>query len=415
LPTPFDFEAFNLLPKPFRGIASLPSRMMWWLFPIFLILIVTVCSLTGTLGTLKDLQARSDVERALNIGDPSPSPISFPLWRDFPSGLFLVGIVATTYLVHKQWNLFRTVIAELEQSGALIRKEELEFSLGHRLVGLPWFQKDDVTQSIGYEGFMNRLNRWMDSLSYLFFVNVIIAGLLAFLFISSEERLGLFRILADSSAPHGETVRFAQSAYENWWGSKDNLPGNVAGGFIVAFAMLIITLQNVAGLAAVYLIGSLRAFFAFSADWYNGDRNYGWMPLTRAYRTVRFSLMIHAAMLSLVLLVVDFSAWKWNVLLFLIWLGAVVLYGPIPWFVFRCTQDSATDLLVSRVKAESSSLTQGERLEGAEILRRQVGAVRIRPLSRSRDWRWAFFVTVGLPLLLSAAQIFSTFVASTGK
>lgn len=236
-----------------------------------------------------------------------------------------------------------------------------------------------------------------------------IAGLLTLLLVWGEYESKVFRVIVPYGVGSPAYDGWLNLIYRNWWASWESLPGFVAYCIIAYFAIYVIIIQNIAGLRAVILIGSLPSVATFHVDWQNRDGHFGWRPLADAYRTVVVSLAVHVFALGLIVFVMGLSGVVWIVGLLLLWLAAATAYIGVPFLTFRGVyKESATERV--RVYFQSvpplpnEALARIEREDSDRSWANQVHSCEFHPLFlRRRTPSWLLLYLV-VPALLAVVQ-----------
>jgi len=396
--SPHDFDPFLVLPPPLRAIQRLPAWGITFLLPIFLAVILVATALDGTVGGSSDFRPIQDIKTALGLGQPPPTPASFPFLRDFTSMALLCAVVATSVVVHLQWKLFATCISGLMTSGALTPRQAPLFRRHHRLLRIDRAGSE-------FQSFIGRTNsrlaRWGD----FSFLIVLAACGIATIFVVGLQHVGLFRILTPRPYSENNPAIFSHNAYNNWWASINHVWGVITYGGLAAFEVCLMLWQNIVGVFAVYIAVALPAYYEYSLDPLVPADNYGWGPLATAFRTVRLSLAIHAFMITILLVVINIRIWIWTIVPFCTWLFAVCLYLPVPWAVFRHVKGEWQRRRRAEMQSSFMSMSEADRLAAEASLVEIVKSVKLRPLSRQPVLTLTFAATILLPIVLTIVQI----------
>jgi hypothetical protein len=357
---------------------------------------VVAAAFEGNLGSLSDFQLVDDFRRVTD-STTDAGPQEFPLIRDVATWL-LAGIVFLTLgLVWRQWQVFGVCLTGLTASGVLTERATPTFNRVRRLAGY-----HRVADGGDLSQFVSRVNTGLRIASYGLALVVVVSVILAFLLARSYESLGVFRLWNVDGSGVSDGA-FARQAYTEWWASSEHLAGYLVYLSVSVIGIFVILLQNVVGMAAVYVIGGLPAFCDFAADWYDQDGNYGWHPLGKAFRTVRVSLLVHGVALTVLFAMVGAGVWAYTVPLLCLWLLVIPLYLGVPALVFRGVG--------SEVKARTLRRAAG--IDARDVVRAAfvvpyVRQASIKPLRVNRFGVYAFFGSILLPIFLTAAQIAGT-------
>ena len=404
-----DFDPFVVF-QLFRHLRNVNS----WLLSVLIGLVVAgvisaASALSGSFGHVSDFQPVQDFQRLFSLGRTQPAVPEFPLIRDITSWYLVFVVVATCGIVHRQWQLMARCLSGLAENGVLRPKPVL--TLGRRS---RWLQ---VHRYVETERPQEALNNFIGRINDVLAARVarwapVLAGISAFLVLSLiiADKESLFHVLVPRALTVSKQTEWLSNAYASWWASIDHPVGLIAY-FVVAFVgAYVIVLQNLIGVASVYIIAALPDLAEFDADWLNRDGHYGWKPVLRVFRTVYISLSLHGLTISILLIVLGLQSFPWIFGLVAIWVVVVPLYIAVPWRLFRHVEDRAKQRRVDELGAmlggrdmdESPNLAHA-RVVALEIERTR--RARIRPVRVLVPELSTFGIAVLLPLVLTAAQI----------
>jgi hypothetical protein len=408
-PAVLDFDPFAVIPL-FRHLRNVNSWVLAIPIGIFLGGIIAGASaLSGAFGHVSDFQPVQDLQRLFDVGHPQPAHPAFPLIRDVTSWYLALVVVATCVIVHRQWQLMARCLSGLAEDGVLRPKSSITFTRRSRALQVHRYV-DATKPADALNDFITRINevlaariaRWAP----------VIAGVAAFLVLSLiiADKESLFHVLTPRGFSLSQQQQWLSKAYATWWAGIDHPLGLIAyflGAFIGAY---IIVMQNLIGVASVYVILALPDLADFDADWLNRDGHYGWKPVVRVFRTVYASLSLHGLTISILLVVLGLQSFPWIAGLVAIWIVVVPLYIAIPWRLFRHIESQTKQRRVDDLAAllGADSLQQPLNLSQARVVALEIERTRrarIRPVQVLVPELSTFGVAVLLPLVLTVAQI----------
>lgn len=393
-----DFNPFNVLHIPLdAGRRIHAAHISLVMGTVIVIAVLAVAAAEGTLGSIEDLHPGRDLARVIGTSN-EPGSQNFPVLRDVASWALAAIVVATGGVVWRQWQIFSVCLKGLAQTGVLRERSQPHYGRLHRLLGY-----HRVAPGGDFGTFIRRTNAVLNTVGYVAVGVAVISFILALLLVRSYDSLGVFR-LWNVDASGLSDAEFARQSYDAWWASQENYGGFVVYLAISVVAIFVILLQNVVGLVAVYLIGGLPVFCEFEIDWFDRDRSFGFRPLGQAFRTVRWSLVMHGVALTTVFAIVGASAWAYTVPLLLLWLFVIPLYLGVPAMVFHGVAAKAKDAALARVARDNG----GDDVLLASSAVPFIRAAVVRPLRVTRLGIYAFSGSVLLPIALTIAQIMGT-------
>jgi pimeloyl-ACP methyl ester carboxylesterase len=166
-------------------------------------------------------------------------------------------------------------------------------------------------------------------------------------------------------------------------------------------------------MACVYLGVAMPALVDFGADWDDPEECYGWSPLSRMYRTVYWSLMLHGGTLTMLLVVLGVDNFRWLVGLAFLWSLVLPLYTVIPWLVFRRVRTLVADRRMRDIDAGLENDLQRSEFDTqkrdfrrlAKEQRQAVANARIVPLRLPRLQVPPFIVLGLFPIILTILSV----------
>ena len=361
------------------------------------------------MGGREDFQLWADLRRIFTGRVDDGSAAEFPLVRDVASWFFVLMVAGTCVIVHRQWVLMSDCLSDAAKSGALKPAKATAFSRLHRMILLPRLLSD-ASPANYLPILVQRVNNGMARAGRYVVVVGVAAGILALLLVVGENKNGLFRVLAPSSLTGGARSAWVEEAYGSWWASIHEHPfGFISYLCIAGFGIFVILLQNVVGVACTYLIVSLSAVCEIDADWLNRDGLFGWRSVGEVFRTVRWSLALHGAALSVAVLVLGVDNFPWILVLVAIWVVVVPLFAVMPILTFRAVERAVRERRVKQLEAELVAQGRATDVTAIRSYRDEIEythSARIRPLKSKRASVPALLVLVVLPVVLTGAQIF---------
>jgi hypothetical protein len=407
--TPFDpFQAISGAPKT----KSWPSWRLLLTFPLVFAVAIVVTLFDGTLGSAGSLQPLEDMQRVFRIGHVTASKPAFPFLRDFASWIVFAIIVLTIALVHRQWKAMRGCLGRLSDSGVLVLKATPTVPNGwprwlriHRLAA----DKDDA---MSLDQLVNRLNGILRALSNATLLFGGSAAALVFLLVLSEQRNGIFGVLAPQGFTAAGQRAWLRLSYQSWWAGTNHLPGLILYCACACLGIYVVLMQNVVGVVTVYLTVFLPLFADFGMDWNNVDGHFGWSGVSDGYRTVLWSLTLRGFALSFLFIVLGVRNFEWITALLAIWAAVLPLYTIVPFQVFgRIGRDAVERRILSLLKEQGNAEALGDprsRLLLSIVIRQEIRELRTyhsmilrpRPIETSLA-----FGTIVLPIGLAIAQI----------
>lgn len=409
---PVAFQPFRVAPF----FAKARTWNSWWLlvlWPLFMLGAMVVTRLEGTLGGVEDLHPWSDLLHLVDTDTSRVSEPHFPFLRDATTWILLFVVSATCAIVHRQWQQMEDCLPKLLETGVLEPSPADGFANGHpRFLLVKWLRR--IPPVNRYPTLVRQINKVMQIVGWYSIVPAFAALLVALLIVLGENRNGLFEALAPDSLVGVNRAEWVKEAYESWWASISHPFGFVYYVLIAFFGIFVILLQNIVGVAAVYVALSLRHVAELNVDWLNRDGRFGWRPFARIYRTVCWSLALHGSALSLMVLVLGTSNFWWMMGLVAIWVVFAPLYTIVPILVARRIANLAREKRVLSIAGKFDSLG-GDPLEMGryqdEIGRTLNAKVRLLRADGPMEVP-AILVGVFLPIVLTVAQILATFIAS---
>jgi hypothetical protein len=394
-----DINPFSVLQVPYKAAARVHPVVVSFVFgAMSVVLIVAVTALEGNLGRLSDVQVTEDVRRIVN-GSHIQGPQDFPVLRDIASWALATIAFTTLGLIWHQWQTFGRCISQLRENQVLYERAQPTFSRVHRMVR---YDRTSAPNDHPLEGFLERVDRAFRVASYFSVVVALSSVVLVMILVRSYESLGVFRLWNVDGSGLSD-AEFARGAYDGWWASSSHLGGYLVYiGISVVFVFGIL-MQNVVGAIAVYTIGGLPAFCEFRADWFNRDGNFGWRPIGEAFRTVRWSLLLHGLALTVVFAMVGAGVWAYTVPLLMLWLLVIPFYLGVPALVCRQVTRQVKDDALAQV-----ARTGPVDLVSASLVVPYIRRAPVRPLRVSQFGVYAFSASVLLPIVLTVAQIAGT-------
>lgn len=384
-------DPFRCEPLVLGRIADHSSLWTILLAPLFASLIVLANAVQGTLGQFPDGDGLRDVAYALHISTDPVESMTYPLSRDVVSLVLFIIIVATIYIVHKQWNQMHTLFPRLFTTGAFIP------TTANIAVA-----RDAVSSANGRFESVGRIAGAATMLTSVVVIALVLFGL---------REVGIFRILAPRADPSVVRDVFADDLYLNWWASLDSFPGWVAYGIIGVVGLYVIILQNVVGVLCINVIFALKkGNFKVGIDRYNRDGVAGWSALSELLTTVYLSLFLHAFALSLIIFIIGFEGIAWIVGLLVLWIVVTPIYTYFPLAFFgqgmRKARKQVIDDYIAGASPARDRITNVEPMVEQAIAAHVAGLRRIRviPLRKSQILTGVFLLQL-LPLVAAGLEI----------
>ncbi len=389
------------------------NRSPSWAFvlaPVFSIIAVVVAKVEGTLGSSSDVQLWDDIRRVIRPSAVAASKPSFPLIRDFPSVVLMIAMVGTCFIVWRQWKLFHAALPAVVNAGVLSSLgpgSVPSYQARHKLLLMDRLVKPTASET-ALEALFRRVNGWFNVVGKFSEVIGAVAVILAVMLVIGENHGGIFRVLL----PEGEApAPWLASTYSSWWASINHVGGVVTYGFISWFGMYVILLQNAVGLICVYFLIGLEATADMNYDFLAGDQCGGWAALTKAYKSVHFSLVLHGLTLSVLVVILGVGI-PWLVLLMALWVCVIPLYLWIPHRMFGRVAAAARKRHLAEIRkplevtqATTASLQDAYHLSVLRGEVERIAVARLNPLRVRRSELPQVLIAVLLPILLTIAQI----------
>jgi hypothetical protein len=236
---------------------------------------------------------------------------------------------------------------------------------------------------------------------------VIFAGFVLATLLGNGLNKNIFRVFAPSNATDEQRHQWVSQARDSWWAGPEHPMGLLLFSVIAWFAMALILTFNTVGAISVYVAIALHFVAETNADWYNRDGRYGWMPVTRVYRTVYLCLVLLGFSIAWLIALLGSE-----VLISLTGLAALyILMLPVytfaPWLLFRTVEGKAKARRLEELNnglqgVDEKDLAQVQ-LFVSEFARCR--AARIQPMRIRSISVGAFASVVLLPIVLTLAQI----------
>lgn len=377
--TVFEFEAhrqfrtlFQGSPPWLAGLIAFTAAIGGWLL---------TAVIHGNLGSLANISPVDDIQRFFGRGPTGPTPTEFPFLRDIVSmAIAAIGSISLALIIH-QWRVMQFTIRDCVANGVLTPREPTE----------------DAPNSL--QSLMQATNRRMRSRPVQ--IAAILLTLTAVVLLEvSPSRNGLFINLSNIDDP-ASASKWAEQAYQNWWASSNN-PGSWLAYHLVLFLFAwSIALQNVAGIATLWIASRLDGVARISFDEYDTDKWHGWEPMVRLLRTVRRSLALHGFGIGFLVLLIGTQNIVWLSFLIFVWLTFVVAYLVYPWYVLSRGINKSREKRINELTrgAKGSSKVEEVRAvkrEIAELRNAKISAVGLRP-SKLAFW----LATIAGPVFLA--------------
>jgi hypothetical protein len=211
---PAAFDPFGCAPIGWLERKS-PFGLALMVAAVLLAGIVTASAIEGTLGAVSDFQPVADIRRAFSPSSAPPSAPRFPLLRDLPTGLLVLGVAATCGIILKQWQLMKSALPELVKNRVVRARDEPAYRPIHRRLRL-----EQVIRNGGSGSALRRLttglNKPMGGVgSKAQLVIAAVAAGLAALLVVGENR-GVFTILTPQALHGAERAAWLQATYNSW-------------------------------------------------------------------------------------------------------------------------------------------------------------------------------------------------------
>lgn len=408
--TPPAFDPFRSLPL-MAFTRGWRSRRFALLAPVLILIGVVASAVSGSLGGLRDFTPAVDSERLFGIGHPHASPATFPFARDYPSWLFVMCIVLTYALVHAQWKAMRSCFPELAANGVIRPRREARCNWYQRLLRIDRLAAA-ARSEYAVDNMLQSCNRSFDRIASFGPVTALVTVGIVALLMLSEQRNGVFEVLAPPRLSDSARQAWISASYHGWWAGSNHTLGVFVYAGIASLGLFLIVSQNIVGFVAVYCVMALPAVVEFDADWINRDGCYGWSPLGRTFRTVCWSIALHGVAISLLLVTLGIENFRWVLVLAITWIVILPLYLVVPILIFRKVSKTARKAreievqsgffeaiyIASPIEVISLEAQARSELEAAR-------AARIRPLRVGRLEVSAFIVTILLPIVLTVIQL----------
>ena len=384
----------------------LRTRALLLLFPILSLPIIAACAIEGTIGS--EFRPILDLRLALGA-DSLDSPAYFPLTRDTPSIWFLVAIVLTCMVVHRQWTLMTTCVSRLTTTGVIAGKQRFtppRRNLVQRLVGQVIPPRDKYDNEL--EIVLDQMRRFIRSSAKHSWLPAAVACTAAYLLTVGEQK-GLFTSILPDHLDAAQRAQWLDATYNSWWASNNHPLGLFVYFAIASFGIYVVIVQNIVGIATAYFVIALFSAAHVRADWLNRDGRYGWRPIAEIFRTVYLSLLLHGFTLAIILVAIGPAQYPWIAALLGIWLVVTPLYLLAPVAVFRRVANAAKtarhqDIAAEMATAGVTHTSTIHELQPYAMEIDRVNAARIRPL---RVGAWGFATAcavVVLPVALAILQ-----------
>lgn len=343
------------------------SRRFLWLFPSILVVAGSASLIESSFGGSNDLLLIDDLKRAIGQSGGAFSPPRFLFLRDYASWAIVLAIALTFVVVHRQWKLMHDCLPQLAASGAIRPRQYGTWRPIHRLLGIQWAAE----RGSGDTPF----RRLVDSVNELGLrpigranpLIMLIASLGLMLVLIHLRDNGIYAVLSPGGLTEAGRQAWLSKAYESWWAGTSHSLGLSVYFLASTVAVCLILLQNLVGVACVYIAVAMPAVLEFDADWENRDGNYGWSPMARMYRTVYLSLGLHLLTLLMLLWFLGPDNFVWLGLLAITWTVVFPLYTFIPAFVLRRVANDACVRKLVAIGADRDAALSKAGLTDAQI------------------------------------------------
>jgi hypothetical protein len=273
--------------------------------------------------------------------------------------------------------------------------------LDRLIVNCPDYQALDRLQE--------RMGRIQRRTRLLVSIGVLAGGFVLAALAGAGLRRSVFEVLAPTDANPAESQQWLTLARDGWWAAPSHPVGFLCYGAITWFAMCLVLTCNVVGLVTVYLAVALYFVADLGADWYNRDGRYGWMPVTRIYRTVYYCLVLLGTGISVVVALLGSNVAISLAGLIALYVLMVPVWTVIPWILFHRVEHDARRQRLDELSAAIADIDRCDigRVQSfvSEVARCRTA--RINPTRLGNVPLGAFASLVLLPIMLTTLQIYA--------
>jgi hypothetical protein len=328
-----EFDPFRTVPFLRRLESASPSKLTIKIAIVSFVAVIVSSFLEKTLGHPSDFEPIQDILRAFNPSSAPTSHPSFPLLRDFPSMALIVIISATGGLIVKQWKAMKQAIPKLVDNGVLRMRHATQGSTARYGIPLPYAirRKESDGQSLPLERLMMWFNRRLFSnlVAKKHYVIVGAAVAITLALILGQKREGITAALLPPGLSKSEQVEWLDITYNSWWASSEHFFGIGVYFCIVSFGLYLMLLQNVVGVAAVYLALCINAVAQFRLEGSVAENRRALRPIAAVYSTVLVTTALHGVALGMFYMVLN-REFEWIIALVVLWTFLAPAYVLIP-------------------------------------------------------------------------------------
>ena len=394
-----------------RLLRDAKPRTIVGMIALGLAAVVLSAILGNAFGSFSDFQPIDDAQRLMELGDPPPSPPTFPLMRDVVSWYLIAMSAATLAITRRQWRLITDAVPHLSKAGVLYWRGDVSGGRGwHRaLVGSS--HADDAPADFLDAAFRNA-RRLVTATGRYWYAIFVVAVVVAAGYINGEIN-GSFSALAPPHLGGAAEQAWLHEAIASWWASPSNPNGLLVYFLISALMFSAIAAQNAVGLAAIYVFVVMSRTFQFRCNWTQDgdDSRYGWSPIAALYRITLISLILHIAAITSVMWLMGWGRFAYMTVLIVIPVIAIPLYIVLPAIIFTRFGRREKKRRIEELTVELTSEVSGtQKIVALQTLREEsafVKKARINPLRPRKREIPAVVVTILIPVTLTAVQLYA--------
>lgn len=339
-------DPFVLEPSLFLWARSrvppLPARRLLMLVPLGLSVLVVVAALEGNV-------IRSGVALSAGLQDlwslasravPSGNPV-YPLTRDLPTLLAIVGALVTPALVYRQWAHFDELLNHVAPNRVLL-------SFPDAGVGAQ-FEKSLANLGVRLAG----AGSWAPA-------RMAISFILAIALLRAARSGGIYNAFYPAGQTHLTRKEWRAAAYDGWWLNFDTATlAAIVFTAVTAVYIYYLLLQNELSLRVLTLFLPYRRNFIAGFDISRPHEDFGWVSLKRVITLAVVCLVIDGLLLYYLLLITPRALFAWLLPLTVMYAGTIPAFMVAPQWLFYSSR--------KRAKADAINAMRDQMVGASEV------------------------------------------------